>query len=110
MIRHVVYISIALNVLLSACGSGLSTPKTAKLCDRSITFDKDISAILASSGTGHCGTCHAGRYDNKSGIQNNRAKVYARVDDGTMPQDSAGFKESADGQKFLGWAACSKLN
>ena len=96
--------------VLYACGTGLRTPGTIKLCDDTLTFDKDISAMVSASGTARCGSCHAGKYDNKDGIQNNRKSVYSKVLDGSMPQGSSGFKDSADGKTFLAWSACPTLN
>ena len=111
MNQRIIYVLISAGVLMSqSCGTGLRTPGTVKNCNSSLTFDKDIKSIVSSSGTGRCGSCHAGTYDNKSGIENNRSKVYQDVNNGRMPQGDSGFKDTADGKKFLEWAACVPLN
>lgn len=89
-----------------ACGSGLDTPATLKQCDRSLTFDHDIKPLVAASGSGHCASCHAGRYDSKGGLVNDGKDVIERVKNGSMPTDNSAWKDEADGKKFVAWASC----
>jgi hypothetical protein len=100
---------LLLVIALSSCGSGLQTPATIALCDSSLTFSTNIAPIVAGSGTGHCAACHAGKYDNKDGIQANRNNVFKKVNDGSMPLDNTSFKDTSDGQTFLAWASCPTL-
>lgn len=110
MTFRILFTLMAAGQLICACGTGLRTPGTVKLCDSSLSFDKDISTMVGSSGSARCASCHAGKYDNKSGIQGNRKSVYSKVLDGSMPQGSSGFKDTADGKTFLAWVACPTLN
>ena len=110
MKRNSVFFGCALALLAGSCGSGLKTPGTQALCNSSLSFDQDIKTIVAASGSGSCGSCHSGKYDNKSGIQSDRAKVYQTVHQGKMPQSNSGWKDTTDGKKFLSWAACEPLN
>lgn len=92
--------------LVLACGSGLDSPTTLKQCDHSLTFDHDIKPLVAASGSGHCASCHAGRYDAKSGLVKNRKDVIERVKSGAMPTDNSSWKDEANGKIFIAWASC----
>lgn len=94
---------------LLSCGIGLDTPATLASCNSSLTFDQDISSIVGRSGSGHCAQCHSGRYDNLSGIRQDRAAVIQSIKNGSMPPDNSNFKSSIDGEKLISWASCSTL-
>jgi hypothetical protein len=78
-------------------------------CNESLTFAKDVAPLVVASGSGQCGACHSGRYDNKAGIADNRESVVKKVTSGDMPRGDSGWRDTTDGQTFLGWASCTSL-
>jgi hypothetical protein len=92
-----------------SCGPGLDTPKTSAGCQETLTFDRDISSIVAGSGSGKCGNCHAGKYDMLAGIRVDRGEVFRQINERKMPTNDDAFRDSVDGQKILSWISCVKL-
>jgi hypothetical protein len=93
----------------SSCGNGIDTPGTLAKCDSSLTFETDISAIVASDGAGRCAQCHSGRYDSLAGIRKERSEFLKNIKNGSMPPGGSQFKDSTDGAKVIAWASCATL-
>lgn len=96
---------------IAAC-SGSSkkndSPAFTAACDDTLTFDANIAPIVATSGKGHCASCHPGVYDTKAGLLANKENVKGEVES-SMPKDSTltTFQESDDYKTMLNWLACS---